>query len=172
MLCVVGMPGCGKSIFLQAARDYTYTVVSMGDAVRAETKKRKLPPECHGQVAEALRKEHGLGAVAYLVLDMITPGCIVEGVRGLEEIKVFAEFYTVKIAAIHASPKTRFKRMKMRRRSGDPETWEEFQERDTRELGFGIGSVIALADHVLLNESIKDHFEKECRAFLKGREPP
>lgn len=169
MLCVVGMPGCGKSIFLHAAREYNYAIVSMGDAVRTETKKRGLPPERHGDVAESLRKEKGLAAVAYLVLDRITPDCIVDGVRGLEEIRVFTEYYTLEILAIHASPKTRYKRVKKRKRSGDPQTWKEFRERDTRELTFGIGGVIALADYLLINESTKNQFERECRAFLKKR---
>ena len=168
MLCIVGMQGCGKSIFLQEAQEY-YTIVSMGDAVRAETKKRGLPPECHGEVAEALRKENGLAAVAHLVVDKITPDCIVEGVRGLEEIKVFRQHYTVDIVAIHSSPETRFKRVKKRKRSGDPSTLDEFEERDMRELGFGIGGVFSLADYMLINESTKEQFEKECRAFLKNR---
>ena len=169
MLCVVGMPGCGKSIFLNAAQEFHHTIVSMGDAVRAETKKRGLPPECHGGVAEALRKEKGLAAVAYLVLDRITMTCIVDGVRGLDEIKAFSEHYSVDVVAIHASPKTRFKRLRKRKRPGDPETWKEFTERDMRELNFGIGNVIALADYILLNESTKSAFEARCNTFLKKR---
>ncbi|MBU7016984.1 MAG: AAA family ATPase [Theionarchaea archaeon] len=169
MLCVVGMPGCGKSIFLNAAQKSNHTIISMGDAVRAETKKRGLPPESHGGVAEALRKEKGLSAVAYLILDRITMNSIVDGVRGLEEIEVFSEHYAVDILAIHASPRTRFRRLKKRKRPGDPETWKEFTERDIRELTFGIGNVIALADYILLNESTKAAFEARCSAFLKKR---
>ncbi len=169
MLCVVGMPGCGKSIFLQVAAEYSYTIISMGDAVRAETTRRGLPLECHGEVAEALRKEHGLAAVAYLVLDNLKPECIVEGVRGLAEISVFKEYYPVEILAIHSSPKTRYERVKKRQRAGDPETWKEFQARDARELEFGIGKVVALADHVIINESTKEQLEKECRTFLDKR---
>lgn len=167
MLCVVGMHGCGKNIFLTVAKEYECTIVSMGDAVRAETARRGLPPERHGEVAEALRKEKGLAAVAYLVLDMVTPDCIIDGVRGLEEINVFKQQYPVEILAIHASPKTRFTRVRKRQRAGDPQTWKEFSERDTRELSFGIGKVIALADYMLLNESTRDHFERKCEAFLK-----
>ncbi|MBU7030619.1 MAG: AAA family ATPase [Theionarchaea archaeon] len=167
MLCVVGMHGCGKNIFLTVAQECKYTIVSMGDAVRAETAQRGLPPECHGDVAEALRKENGLAAVAYLVLDVITPHCIVDGIRGLEEIKVFKGYYQVEILAIHASPKIRFNRVKRRKRPGDPQTWKAFKKRDTRELSFGIGEVIALADYMLINESTKVQFERECEAFLK-----
>ena len=167
MLCVVGMPGCGKSIFLDAAEEFDYPIVSMGNAVRAETKKRGLPPERHGEVAEQLRRERGLAAVAHLILDKVTLTCIVDGVRGLEEVDLFNQHYSTEIVAIHASPKTRFCRLKKRHRPGDPETWRDFTERDMRELTFGIGNVIALADYVLINESTKHQFEARCRAFLK-----
>jgi dephospho-CoA kinase len=169
MLCVVGMPGCGKSIFLTIASENGYHVVSMGDAVREETLRRGLPPEKHGEMAQILREEQGLDAVAHLVVEKITPDCIVDGVRGLSEIEVFTRKYPVDIVAIHASPRTRFCRVKKRQRPGDPLSWEEFTERDTRELGFGIGNVLALADYMLVNESLMEHFEKECRAFLKRR---
>lgn len=171
MLCVVGMPGCGKSIFLDIAREYNHAVISMGDAVRAETKKRGLPPEQHGDVAQALRDEKGLAAVAYLILNKLTPTCIVDGVRGLAEIDVFREQYPLEIVAIHTPPKMRFIRIKKRRRAGDPVCWKEFVERDLRELGFGIGGVIALADYMLLNRSTKIQFEKKCQEFLFRRNP-
>ncbi|MBU7022884.1 MAG: flagellar hook-basal body complex protein FliE [Theionarchaea archaeon] len=169
MLCVVGMPGCGKSIFFTVASEMGFHVVSMGDAVREETLKRGFPLEKHGEIAKTLREERGLGAVALLVVEKITPDCIVDGVRGLSEIEVFSQKYPVDIVAIHASPRTRFSRVKKRKRPGDPLSWEEFTERDARELEFGIGNVFALADYMLINESLIEHFEKECRAFLKRR---
>ncbi|MGC1120628.1 MAG: AAA family ATPase [Candidatus Methanofastidiosia archaeon] len=169
MLCVVGMPGCGKSIFLTIASEDGYHVVSMGDAVREETLKRGLPPYKHGEIAQILRDERGLAAVAYLVVEKMTPDCIVDGVRGLSEIEVFAQKYPVDIVAIHASPRTRFCRVQKRQRPGDPLSWDEFTERDARELKFGIGNVFALADYMLVNESTIEHFEEECRAFLKRR---
>jgi dephospho-CoA kinase len=60
--------------------------------------------------------------------------------------------YEVITVAIHASPKTRFQRLLSRKRSDDPNTWEVFFERDSRELDVGLGDVIALADLVLINE--------------------
>lgn len=166
MLCVVGMPGCGKSVFLSKARDFGFPLISMGDAVRTETERRGLPPECHGEIAAALREEGGRAAVAYLVLDKIIPDCIIDGVRGMEEVEVFRNHGNVDILAIHASPQMRYERLKKRQRAGDPLTREEFRERDQRELSFGIGDVIAMADHVLINDCPKEQFEKKCTAFL------
>lgn len=169
MLCVVGMPGCGKSIFLTTASNLGYSIVSMGDAVREETEKRGLPPDRHGEVAQLLREERGLAAVAHLVAEKVAPDCIVDGVRGLAEIEVFKKKHSVGIVAVHASPRTRFSRVQKRQRPGDPLSWDEFTERDARELKFGIGDVLALADCMLVNESTLEHFRGECRRFLKRR---
>jgi dephospho-CoA kinase len=166
MLCVVGMPGCGKDVFLSIAVTYQYPVVSMGDAIREETQRRGLPLEHHGEIAKQLRKERGLAAVAQLVFDTLTPNCVVDGVRGIAELDLFSQYYPVETLAIHASPKTRFERVKSRQREGDPKTWSQFTERDLRELQFGLGDVIALADYMLINESHKEQFESECHAFL------
>lgn len=169
MLCVVGMPGCGKSIFLTAASELGYCIVSMGDAVREETEKRGLPPDRHGEIARILREEQGLAAVAYLVVEKITPDCIIDGIRGMPEIEVFLQKYPVEIVAIHASPSTRFCRVQKRKRPGDPFSWDEFTERDARELKFGIGNVFALADYMLVNESTIEDFMKVCQTFLERR---
>ncbi|MGD2250840.1 MAG: AAA family ATPase [Candidatus Methanofastidiosia archaeon] len=166
MLCVVGMPGCGKDVFLSIAAKYQYPVVSMGDAVRKETQKRGLPLEHHGEIAKKLREEQGLAAVAQLVLDTLTPDSVVDGVRGAAELDLFSQYYLVETLAIHASPQTRFERVKARQREGDPKTWNQFIERDIRELQFGLGDVIALADYMLINESHKEQFESACHAFL------
>jgi len=56
------------------------------------------------------------------------------------------------LVAVHASPRERFRRLKSRGRPDDPTTWEEFVERDMRELELGIGNVIALADVMIVNE--------------------
>jgi dephospho-CoA kinase len=58
--------------------------------------------------------------------------------------------------AVHASPRTRCERLISRGRSDDPKNWEEFVERDSRELSVGIGNVIALAEEMLVNEASID----------------
>lgn len=166
MLCVVGMPGCGKNVFLSIVTEYQHPVISMGDAVREETKKRGLPLAYHGDVAEALREESGLAAVAQLVRHKITSDSVVDGVRGIAELDLFSNDFEVETLAIHASPQTRFERVKARKREGDPTTWNQFTKRDYRELEFGLGDVIALANHMLINEDDKEQFKSECHAFL------
>ena len=44
LVCVVGMPGSGKSLVSQVARELGFDVVVMGDAVREEAKRRGIEP--------------------------------------------------------------------------------------------------------------------------------
>ena len=57
--------------------------------------------------------------------------------------------------------------MKQRSRSDDPKNREMFDKRDLTELKVGIGSVIALADHILANEGTKDDLRGKIDTFLK-----
>jgi hypothetical protein len=41
-------------------------------------------------------------------------------------------------------------------------------ERDSRELGVGLGRVIATADYMIVNEGAKSQLEREVREVLEG----
>ena len=62
--------------------------------------------------------------------------------------------YLFPLLAIHASTNTRFGFLKNRGRSDDPKTKENFEERDTRELGVGISNPIALSDDAISNNNL------------------
>ncbi len=156
LICVTGMPGSGKSVISKTLGKLARKVVSMGDAVREEARRRGLPTDLKTmmELAQRLREEHGPAAVAKLVIEMLGDEgtYIIDGVRSLHEIGVFRQFGEVLVVAVHASPRTRFLRLSARGRRDDPKSWKEFVARDMKELGFGIGDVIALADVMVVNE--------------------
>jgi dephospho-CoA kinase len=163
IIAVVGMPGAGKAIVSKAASSRGIPVLVCGDVVREETKKRGLSPtpENIGKVMLSIRQEDGPDVVAKRLIPKITssgaPLVVVEGVRSMAEVEELRRNHTVVIVAVHASPKTRYERLASRARSDDPKSWQEFAERDARELGVGIGNVIALAQEMLVNEeSVED----------------
>ncbi len=179
VICLTGMPGSGKSVVANTAREMGIPVLVMGDVVREEAKKRRIPltPDNLTKLALQLRMEEGPQVVAKRIVEKInniyreSPIVLIDGVRSLDEISYFKENIkdsSVLIIAVHASPKTRFKRLKRRNRPGDPKSWQEFVLRDERELKIGIGNVIALADHIIINEeeSITSLTEK-AKALLK-----
>ena len=144
----------------------------MGNAVRNEAKNRNLDPtgENLGKLMLELREKNGPGAVAELVRPQIENSesevIVIDGIRSSPEIEVLRKFGTVKLLAIHASTDTRFDFLQLRGRSDDPQTRENFQKRDDRELGVGISNPIALSDDAISNNNMtKEELVEE--AFRK-----
>ncbi len=159
-ICVAGMPGAGKTVVAKSLSKLADKLVVMGDLVREEARRRglKVKPRVLMQLAEDLRRERGPAVVAKLLLERLREErvVVVDGVRSLHEIEEFRKSGEVIIVAVHASPKTRFERLRKRGRKDDPRDWEQFRERDLRELRLGLGEVIALADIMLVNEDMSE----------------
>ncbi len=172
---VAGMPGAGKATVVEGAKKMGYGIVVMGDEVREETQSRGLEPtpENVGRVMLTLRQEGGPAAVAKRCIPKIektkTLVVIVDGIRSLYEADAFKKhFPRFKLLAIHSSPETRFRRLFKRRRRDDPSRWETFLERDWRELHVGLGSVIASADVMIVNEGKREGLREEVKKFLEN----
>lgn len=165
------MPGCGKEEILTVGRDVGFSIVRMGDVVRDEARKRGLPitDASVGGMAHAEREAHGYGIWAERTLPRIRgERILVDGLRGRAELAVFRKAFgeELVVLAVHASPKTRYERMKRRGRPDDIGSYDAFLARDTRELGWGLGDVIATADVMLVNESTLDEFRHAAREAL------
>jgi dephospho-CoA kinase len=171
---VAGMPGSGKGVFRRTVQKMGYPVVIMGDVVREEVKRRNLKPtpENLGKTMLNLRELDGPAAVAKRCIPKLKKATgkivVIDGVRSLAEVEEFKKhFPSFILIAIHASPKTRYQRLFRRKRSDDPTNWETFMERDRRELGVGMGAVIAAADHTIVNEGTLAQLKTEIRRVMK-----
>ena len=169
---ISGLPGSGKSIVSDNAIEKGAIIVSMGDIVREEAKKRG---ESSKETAKNLRLEHGEYIVSELTIQKIKKlqaegvenTIIVEGIRSHHEVEMFKEnFDNFIILSIFANPQIRFERLKNRMREDDSQDYSEFQKRDNTELGFGIGTVISLSDKLIINESDLDSFSEEINKFF------
>jgi dephospho-CoA kinase len=175
VLGVTGMPGSGKSLVVQLAqKEKGYDAVAMGDVVREETKNRNLQPtpENIGKVMLDLRQKEGSAVIAKRCIPKIasTKGqkVIIDGIRSLDEVEEFKKHYPIfSIVAVHASPETRFQRLYHRRRSDDASQWKVFNERDARELSVGLGSAIAMAEDMVVNEEPFDVVKGRVRRILE-----
>lgn len=159
LILITGMSGSGKTTLAHYAEEHGYRVITMGDVIRDLAEERGLDPTPRnlGLIAEGIRREGGDAAVARRCVEKLsgweTAYVTVDGIRSLEEVEAFREaFSDVVLVAVHASPRTRFGRLRERGRSDDPRDLEALLERDRRELGFGVGSAIAMADHIVVNE--------------------
>lgn len=180
IILVSGLPGSGKSILGKIAAEKGIPVINMGDIIRDIAREKNLEPidKNLGMIAIEIREKFGRAAVAVLALEKActtrSPIVVIEGLRSLEEFDYLrSRVQSYALVAFHASPKTRFNRLLSRGRSDDPQTWEEFEIRDRRELNIGIGSVIALADIMIVNENLTveqltDLVEKTLENIIRG----
>ena len=173
---IVGLPGSGKSEAAAVARDLDVPVVTMGDVIREACRDRGLDPATHhGEVAKALRAEHGPAAIAERSLPLIEDALegadtvLVDGIRSDVEVEAFeaADGEDFLLVAVEAPFETRAERLDLRGRdaSGD-EGGESLAERDDRELSFGMGAAIEQADVTLENTDSLEAFHDEVRRLL------
>lgn len=174
IVCLAGMPGSGKSIIVEVAKERGYDIVVMGDVIREEAERRHLEPnpENLGKIMVELRHSEGKAVIAKRCIPKIEKKTkskvIVDGVRSLSEVEEFKKnFPKFSFIAVHSSPETRFSRVYRRRRSDDPENWEVFRERDMRELSVGLGDAITMAEYIIVNEEKLEAVKEKIREILR-----
>ena len=169
---ISGLPGSGKSLVSDVAIERGAIIVSMGDIIREEAKKRG---ESTKDTAKNLRAEFGQYIVSELTIKKIKQlqdegvenSIIVEGIRSHHEVEMFKEsFDNFIILSIFANPTLRFERLKKRMREDDSQDYAGFRARDEAELGFGIGNVISLSDKMIINESDMDSCYAEINEYF------
>jgi len=172
----VGRQASGKTTAAKFLRDDEIPVVRMGDTVRKETKERGLEPTVDniGQVANELRRENGLDAIAELSIPHIKKQdsdlVLVDGIRGKKEVDAFRrefgdDFLSV---AIISSQETRFNRIKQRKREDDAASWDQFVKKEEREDSWGLDEAISEADYKIENENSIETFQEEIKSLLEG----
>ena len=171
---LAGMPGSGKSLVVETARELGYAIVIMGDVIREETLKLglDLTPQNVGKVMLQLRADGGVTVVAQKCIPKIEAKennkVLIDGLRSLYEVEAFkTHFAKFSIVAVHASPEIRFARISNRRRSDDSNGWVVFHERDMRELSVGLGNVIAMAEQIIINDSSVDEVKNRIAESLR-----
>jgi dephospho-CoA kinase len=173
-IVITGMPGSGKSQASRIAEEMGIQVFRMGDLVREEVLSlpMRINGDVIGKVANDMREKYGKDIWARKILKKIEKGkekeekIVIDGVRNIEEIKAFKEKMDVIIVTIHASPSTRYERLIERKRMDDPTVMKKFIQRDERDLGWGIGEVIAMADLMIINEGSIDEFREKVEEIL------
>lgn len=172
----VGLPGSGKSEAAVVARELDVPVVTMGDVIRQECRDRGLDPATsHGEVAKALRAENGPAAIAERSLPMLEAEreehdvVLVDGIRSDVEVEAFEEAFGEEflLVSIEAPFEMRAERLELRGRdAGSEEGGESLEERDERELGFGMGEAIEQADVTIRNDGTLEVFHERIRELL------
>ncbi len=176
----VGMPGSGKSVAADVAREMNIPVVVMGDVIREEAARRDLAPTDKnlGNVGNDLREKEGPAAIAARCLAKIretkAPVVVVEGIRSKSEVDLFrASSNGFQLIEVYVPDEVRLARIRSRGRSDDAnerDLAEAVANRDARELGWGMGEAIRAADLRIENAGSVEEFEAKVREVLEGDE--
>ncbi|MBO4551899.1 MAG: AAA family ATPase [Candidatus Methanomethylophilaceae archaeon] len=171
LIITTGMPGAGKEEFMLAASDSGIPFLRMGDIVREFHAKRdeKDKDLSVGQLANLDRQRYGFDIWAKRAMEKMSGDIfMIDGCRSMDEVRAYRNLTDdVNIVAIFASPKTRYDRLVKRAREDAPKNIDEFNERDNRELGWGLGETMALADRMIINESSLDDFKKAVKELME-----
>ncbi len=174
IVCITGLPGAGKTTVADALKSMGFSVISMGDVVRNEAKRRglELNDENLGKVMLELRSTYGPDAIAVYVGEMIksmneSKYFAIDGLRSVREADRLREYGYVKILAVHAPRVRRFDLLVKRGRSDAPRDMHEFDARDRRELDVGVAEAIAFADAIVNNDCSKEELVKRALTIVK-----
>lgn len=181
VIAFTGLPGSGKSVAVEAARERGLPVVRMGRFVLEEVARRGLPLEEHaiGPVATGMREAHGDDVWAGRTIEALRTGAVagvgpetrlvvVDGVRSLAEVDRFrhdlgSDFTLI---GIEASEEERHARIRGRGRSDDAPEHASLIQRDEREKGWGAEAALASADHVVQNDTGLEAFRARIEGLL------
>jgi dephospho-CoA kinase len=172
----VGLPGSGKGEAAEVAREAGVPVVVMGDVIRQACRDRGLDPEqYHGDVAKALREEDGPAAIAERTLPKLREHLtehdtvLVDGLRSDVEVERFEAAFgdDFVLVSIEAPFETRAERLGARGRDESDLDVEALRDREQRELAFGMGEAMEMADVVVENTDSLESFRATVRRLLE-----
>lgn len=178
ILGVSGSYASGKGEVIVFLKERSFQVFSLSDVIREELANRGLEEtrERMIETGNSIRAAEGPGALARRLLPKLVGdrNCAVDSIRHPAEVEVLRgageRFHLIWVDAEEA---VRFKRIRERGRSGDPETIAEFRSLERRELesedplGQQLLAVRKLADEALDNNGSIEGLHEGVQAFLK-----
>lgn len=176
IICLVGMPGSGKSTIADELVKEGYKFARFGQITLDIVKEKGLPPteENERKIRENIRKEHGMGAYATLNIPkfdkLLEEGNLVaDGLYSWTEYKILKEYYKdrIKIVAVLTPPKQRYDRLTKRTKIDEkmrsrPMTIDQAKSRDYAEIEqIEKGGPFAMADYYIINTgTLEELFKK------------
>jgi len=174
IIAIVGMPAAGKTVTTDYMLKKGMKKVYFGDCTFDEIEKQGLEinHENEKKTREFLRKKHGPGAFAILSMPKVEAlykkgDVIIESMYSWDEYKMVRDKFgdALTMVTIFANPKLRHDRLAKRveYKNGKKRvfTLDEAQDRDIVQLeNLFTGGPIAIADHVIVNESTFDDLYK------------
>jgi len=180
---IIGLTGpnaSGKGEAANVLRAMGFGYVSLSDVVRGEAERRGEDPvrEVLIRLGREMRREGGPGALAEKILGKIQPPCVVDSIRNPGEVAVLRRRSGFYLLGVTAPGEVRFRRLRERARPGDPETPEDFRDKERiedsdDEEGQRLSATLALADRIVSNDStLEEPADRVRRAVQAFEEAP
>lgn len=175
IIVLSGLPLSGKTTYAKKiGPTYNMPLYETGTEVLEEVTGRgleftpenikKVTDECK-KISDSYFTERLFKKVDILSDDV--PGVFLSGIRAVSEIEVLKKHYgkdNVYVIAFHTSMKTRFNRLNNPDRIAETKgakakedvllrNFENFMARNKKELGYGVGDVMALSDYMMSTEN-------------------
>jgi dephospho-CoA kinase len=168
----VGMPASGKNIARQYAQSRGLPYFATGDLVRQEVSRRGLEPDAENtaRISTELRGKDGQGVTRLVLsaaLETGSPVVFLEGMRSWPEIELIRRQADAVVVAFLAPRHIRLQRILSRGRADDSP--EHFQERDFREIDYGMAVPVAMADEYILNTGGVEEALRALNEIVKRR---
>jgi dephospho-CoA kinase len=184
IICVVGMPGAGKSLVSDELEKLGFAYLRFGQITLDKIKELDLEitEANEKKIREGFRKEHGMAAFAVLNIPKIDKlleksSVAVDGLYSWSEYKALKEKYGdgMYVLAVYAPPKLRYERVENRSIEGDEKkrfrnlTAQEARARDYAEIeNIEKGGPIAMADFTLLNTGTIEELKANIRGIIQN----
>lgn len=177
VIAIVGMCGSGKSIATEILEKQGWNKVYFGGLVYEKMKEEgiEITPESQKEYREKIRKEHGMAAVAKLLLPkikecMTQKDTVLDGLYSWDEYKLLEKelknFFTI---AIVTDKKIRYNRLEVR--PDRPFNNEEAKRRDLTEIeNIAKAPPIAYADYYIFNNGTIEDYKERLEEILKDIE--
>ena len=168
ILAIVGMCGSGKSVASAFFEGKGFKSIYFGGVTLDRLKEEglELTPENEKMVRENLRKEHGMGVMAKLLLPKIEEvskidDIVLDGLYSWEELKILQEhFKNMKVLAIFCDKNVRYSRLAIR--DVRPLMEKEAHTRDIAEIeNLQKGGPIVFADYYIDNNGTLEDYDKK-----------
>jgi dephospho-CoA kinase len=183
IICLVGMPGAGKSVVADALVKRGHSFLRFGQITLDIVKERGLLPteENERAIREDIRKKHGMAAYAILnypkFKELLEKGNVVgDGLYSWEEYKFLKEKFGYQMIVISVFAPAHIRHERISKRVSDENdiylrhrsfTKDEAHARDYAEIeNLAKGGPIALADHTLVNTGTMEEFIERYEALL------
>ncbi len=175
---ISGLGGSGKdTVINHILKKRNATVVHLRKPVEEELIKRhrKINNKSLREMATALRVKHGPAVMIRRSVKEIEKAfgnsdlVIINSIKSLDEVDFINNSldYRFELVAVYASPVKRFRRLAKRGLKWDMKDYKSFSWRDRTELKWGLGSAMALSDHVIVNDGTINELNKGVDSLLK-----